>query len=252
MNPMRCGVVVLAALIGSCAGPQQPPPLTIAAAASLAPVFDELGAIFEELTGAEVVFSYGATGSLAEQIRNGAPFDAFASADARHVDELIAEGLLVGDTRTVFALGKLVLVAAPGAGLELKSVADLTDPSTRTVAIANPAHAPYGVAAIQALQRAGVEPQVRPKLVYGESVQQTGQLVLSGNASAGLLSATTALSLDLRGLELPQELYDPILNVAAIHVNTPHRELAIRFVDFLGSPEVQIVFERFGLLIPER
>jgi hypothetical protein len=99
------------------AGPQQPPPLTIAAAASLAPVFDELGAIFQELTGAEVVFSYGASGSLAEQIRNGAPFDAFASADALHVDELIAEGLLVGGTRTVFALGKLVLVAAPGAGM---------------------------------------------------------------------------------------------------------------------------------------
>lgn len=251
MNPLPWGLFLLAALAGSCSSPPASNPLTIAAAASLAPVFDQLGPLFHTETGSEVVFSYGATGSLAEQLRNGAPFDAFAAADALHIDELIEEGLLVADTRTLFALGKLVIVTAPGSLLDLASIADLADPSVQVVAIANPVLAPYGLAATQALERSGIDPEVQPKLVYGETVQQAGQIVSSGNANAGLISATTALSLGLLGLEVPPSLYDPIQQVAAVRAGSQRLELATEFLEFLGSPTARAVFERSGLLAPE-
>jgi molybdate transport system substrate-binding protein len=225
--------------------------LTIAAAASLAPIFDELGEIYGDETGEAVIFSYGSTGNLAQQIRNGAPFDIFASADAKRVDELIAEGLLDEGTRLAFARGVLVLVGAPELGLSLESVVDLADPIIRDVAIANPRHAPYGMAATQTLLRTGVEVAVLPKLVYGESVRHAGLLVQTGNTDAGLIALSIAKSMDLPGLELPQELYDPIQHVAAIHSDTSRPEQAARFLVFLSSPEAQAVFERSGLIAGE-
>lgn len=226
-------------------------PLTVAAAASLAPILNELSEIYEEQTGETVIFSYGSTGNLAQQIRNGAPFDLFASADALRVDQLIAEGLLDEDSRLAFAQGVLVLVRAPGLEISLESVEDLANPVIRDVAIANPRHAPYGMAAAQALLRTGVEVTVLPKLVYGESVRHAGLLVQTGNTDAGLIALTIAKSMDLEGSELPQELHDPIQHVVAILSDTPHLEQATRFLEFLASPEAIAVYEKSGLIAGE-
>ncbi len=242
---------VLLIVAAACSSATRVDPLTVAAAASLAPILDELGQIYEDETGETVVFSYGSTGNLAQQIRNGAPFDLFASADALHVDELIAEGLLDEDSRLAFAQGVLILVVAPELGLALNSVEDLADPIVRDVAIANPRHAPYGMAAAQALLRTGVEIEVLPKLVYGESVRQAGLLVQTGNTDAGLIALSIAKSMDLQGLELSQELYDPIQHVVAIHSDTPLPEKATRFLKFLSSPEAQAVYEKSGLIAGE-
>ena len=238
-------------LAAACSTATRVDPLTVAAAASLAPILDELGQIYEDETGETVVFSYGSTGNLSQQIRNGAPFDLFASADALHVDELIAEGLLDEESRLAFAQGVLILVVAPELGFALNSVEDLADPIVRDVAIANPRHAPYGMAAAQALLRTGVEIEVLPKLVYGESVRQAGLLVQTGNTDAGLIALSIAKSLDLQGLELSQELYDPIQHVVAIHSDTRLPEQAARFLKFLSSPKAQAVYERSGLIAGE-
>lgn len=235
-------------LAAGCRGDPDADAITIAAAASLAPVFDELGGIYEEETGESVIFSYGSTGNLAQQIRNGAPFDIFASADEARVDELIEEGYLDGDSRLPFASGTLVLVGAPELDLQLRSVEDLADPAVRDVAIANPRHAPYGMAAAQSLLRTGVELEVLPKLVYGESVRHAGLLVQSGNTDAGLVAESIALSMDLGGLELPAELYDPILHIAAIHNESPRVEQASRFLEFLDSATAKSVLEAYGLM----
>ncbi|GMR11513.1 MAG: molybdate ABC transporter substrate-binding protein [Anaerolineae bacterium] len=235
----------------ACSSSSRPEPLTIAAAASLAPILDELGKIYEDETGDAVIFSYGSTGNLAQQIRNGAPFDIFASADAQRVDELIAEGFLDEDTRLGFARGVLVLVGAPELELSLRSIVDLADPAIRDVAIANPRHAPYGMAATQTLLRAGVELTVLPKLVYGESVRQAGFMVQTGNTDAGLIALSIAKSMDLQGLELPRELYDPIQHVAAIHSDSSRPEQAARFLELLSSPAAQAVYERSGLIAGE-
>ncbi|MFQ5924131.1 MAG: molybdate ABC transporter substrate-binding protein, partial [Anaerolineales bacterium] len=199
MNLIRALPAATLVFAAACSTAPRPEPLTIAAAASLAPILDKLGEIYEDETGNAVIFSYGSTGNLAQQIRNGAPFDIFASADARRVDELIAEGLLDEDTRLAFARGVLVLVGAPELGLSLESVEDLADPIIRDVAIANPRHAPYGMAAAQTLLRTGVEVTVLPKLVYGESVRHAGLLVQTGNTDAGLIALSIAKSMDLHG-----------------------------------------------------
>ncbi len=234
----------------ACSTGPRDEPLTVAAAASLAPILNELGEIYEEQTGEPVVFSYGSTGNLAQQIRNGAPFDVFVSADALRVDELIAEALLDEGTRLAFARGILVLVEAPQLGLSLQSVEDLADPIVRDVAIANPRHAPYGMAAAQTLLRTGVEVKVLPKLVYGESVRQAGLMVQSGNVDAGLIALSIAKSVGLDGLELPQELYDPIQHVAAVLSDAPRPEQAARFLEFLSSPQAQALYRRLGLEAP--
>ena len=228
----------------------RPEPLTVAAAASLAPVLDELGEAFEEQTGLPIVFSYGATGNLAQQIRNGAPFDIFASADAIRVDELIAEGHLDADTRLAFAQGVLVLVGAPELDLSLKGVEDLADPVVRDVAVANPTHAPYGIAAAQSLLSTGVEVSVLPKLVYGESVRHAGLLVQSGNTDAGLIAKSIAESMELDGPEVPQDLHEPIQHVVAILTDSAMRESAELFMELLSSPRAKVLLEQHGLAAP--
>jgi molybdate transport system substrate-binding protein len=225
--------------------------LTVAAAASLAPILDELGEIYEDETGYPVVFSYGATGNLAQQIRNGAPFDIFASADALRVDELIDEGYLEQATRLDFAQGVLVLVGAPELDLSLESVEDLADPAVRDVAVANPTHAPYGLAAAQSLRQTGVEITVFPKLIYGESVRHAGLLVQTGNTDAGLIAKSIAKNMDLEGYEVPQELYDPIQHVAAILSDSQRLEQATRFMEILSSVDALAIYEQAGLIGPE-
>ena len=240
-----------AVLVAACSSAAPiPQPLVVAAAASLAPIFDQLGELYTDQTGEEVIFSYGATGSLAAQIENGAPFDVFASADARRIDELIEADLLDGDSRLEFAQGVLVLVAAPQSSFALQSIDDLADPAVRDVAIANPTHAPYGAAAGQALLSSGIELEVGPKIVFGENVRQAGILVQTGNTDAALIPLSIAMNLNLQGLELSQDLYEPILHVAAVHSEAANQDSAIAFMAFLSSPDAIEVIESAGLLSP--
>ena len=251
VNALRVLPAATLMLAAACSTSARVEPLTVAAAASLAPILDELGEIYEQQTGKEIVFSYGSSGNLAQQIRNGAPFDIFASADALRVDELIDEGLLDKDSRLDFAQGVLVLVGAPELELPLESIEDLANPIVRDVAIANPRHAPYGIAAAQAILRTGVEVTVLPKLVYGESVRQAGLMVQTGNTDTGLIALSIAKNMDLQGFELPQELHDPILHVVAIHNETLLPAEAASFLEFLSSPGAQVIYENSGLIAGE-
>jgi len=238
--------LLTAVLLGGCAGPA-PQPLTIAAAASLAPVFDGLAAELEGQLGGPVTFSYGSTANLAEQIRNGAPFDILAAADAEHVDQLIAEGLLEAGSRSVFAHGRLVLAWPADSTIELRSLEDLLDPAVGYLALANPEFAPYGRAARQALERSSLWTELEPRLIYAESIRDAGQLVASGNADAGLLAASTALSLGLPSLEVPAQFFDPIEHVAAARRQGENQEAALEFLDFLHTAQAAAAMESFGL-----
>ena len=233
-------------LLSACARPT-PQPLTIAAAASLAPVFDELAPELERQLGAPVTFSYGSTANLAEQIRNGAPFDVLAAADAEHIDQLISEGLLDQASRTEFAHGRLVLAWPADSTIELRSLEDLLDPAVGHLALANPEFAPYGRAARQALERSSLWTELQPRLIYSENVRDAGQLVASGNADAGLLAATIALSLDLPSLEVPAQLFDPIEHVAAARPHGENHQAALEFLDFLHVAQSAAALESFGL-----
>ena len=207
--------------------------LHVAAAASLAPAFIELSQLFKEATGEEIVLIFSSTGALTEQIRNGAPFDVFASADEEHIDELITQGYLRADSKVLFASGSLVLVLGPGHSEEGMSLADLERSDIRRIAIANPEVAPYGIAARQLLEQAGLWDAIQPKIIMGETVGQAYIFVTSGNADAGIVarSVLTDEPSDLTVIQLAAT--NPPQHWAAILDHSERTSLAMSFIDFL-------------------
>ncbi|BDG60031.1 molybdate ABC transporter substrate-binding protein [Caldinitratiruptor microaerophilus] len=226
-------------------------PLTVAAAANLQQAFTEIAAGFEASTGEKVVLTFGASGQLARQIENGAPVDVFASADVGYVDALLARGLMIPDTRVLYARGRIVLVANRAAAVEVRDLAALADPRIRKVAIANPAHAPYGAAAREALTRAGIWEKVEPKLVFGENIRQTLQFVQTGNAEAGIVSRSEAGVPEVVASPIDDRLYSPLNQAAAVVKGTPREGAARRFLQFVVGPEGQAVLEKYGYARPE-
>ncbi len=250
-----CSLILCGFVTASCSTPNASPGLLVAAAASLAGPFEAIGTAFTEGTGVSVTFSFAATGNLAEQIRNGAPFDIFASADADRVDQLILEDLIAPGSRTVFASGQLVLALAREAPLEARSIRELTAPGISRVVLANPDHAPYGRAAAQALQNAGVWESLRPRIVFTANIRQAAQLLESGNVPAGLIARSVATDPDLTIVPISEDLYDPVQHVAGVLTSASHPVESQAFLDYLGSSEAQAVLRQYGLrpqVNPER
>jgi molybdate transport system substrate-binding protein len=237
-----------AALLCSCGPPQAK--LTVAAAANLTDVFGEVASVFEAKTGVRVIFSYGSTAELAQQIANGAPFDVFAAADIEHVDTLISNGKLTAESRAVYALGQLALWIPNGGQSGVRELKDLTRPQVRFVAAAQPELAPYGKATIEVLMNTGLWKTVQPKLVYANSISQSKQWAASGNADA----AFTAYSLVLheRGtvLKIDPHLYHAIEQALAIVISSPRIQEATQFRSFLLGPEGRAILAKSGYLLP--
>lgn len=240
--------------LGACSH-QQPVPdhhrtLTVAAAANLTNAFDEIGKAFTAQTGVNVIYSYGATAQLAQQIRSGAPFDLFASADAEHVDELVREGKLLAESRAEYARGQLALWIPEGRSPELRTVYDLTSSQVRFIAIANPELAPYGRAAIEALKALKLWNQVQPKVTYANSISMARQFAATGNADA----AFTAYSLVLKDsgtiLRIDAKLHNRLDQALGIATATPHPGEARQLRDFLLGSTGQEILSRYGYLAP--
>lgn len=226
------------------------PAITVAAAADLRLAFEELGRAFEAQSDTEVTFSFGSSGQLAQQIRNGAPFDVFASANVELVDDVIAAGKADRSTKSTYAFGRIVVYTAePGGPTTLDGLAA---PGVQRVAIPNPEHAPYGVAAEDALRAAGVNERVAPKLVLGENVSDTLRLATSGNADAAIV----ALSLVITRQDGTWALVDPALHrpleqaLVVTSTDPARAELARRFAAFVGSPAGREVMSRYGFVLP--
>lgn len=235
LRPRILTLILVLALAGTgaCQAASGNAGLTVAAASSLAPVFNQMGDEFTAQSGISMVFSYGSTGQLGQQIRNGAPFDIYAAADEMHVDSLIADGHLNEDTRLRFARGVLVVVTPSESSLD--SLEDALQMSTGRIVIANPEHAPYGVAARQVLERSGRWLDLLPRIVFTETVRQATQVVETGNAPLGLVALSTALTSDLRILDIDRGLYDPIYHVAAISSASRRPDEAKAFLEFMAS-----------------
>jgi molybdate transport system substrate-binding protein len=234
----------------SCKPSEREHELNVAAAASLSQVFQALAQDYERQTGTRVIPSFSATGQLAQQIRNGAPFDVFAAADSQHIDDLIADGYLVGQTRVTYALGRLILVKPAGSTPELETIGDLTHPQIRRIAIGNPNHAPYGIAAKEALMAIGLWEVVEPKIIYGETVKQAAIMVETGNADAGLI-ALSVLDPRIEVVEhIPDDFHHPIQHVAAVATAARDGSLARSFLDYLHSAEAEAILAESGFVIP--
>jgi molybdate transport system substrate-binding protein len=226
-------------------------PVRVAAAADLAFAFKDIGAAYERATGRKVVFSFGSTGLLEKQIAEGAPFDVFAAADISFADEAIRVGACLPESRMLYATGRVVLLPAKGAAFVPRSVADLADPRVTRIAIANPEHAPYGRAAKQAMERAGVWNEVKSKVVYGDNVHQTLQFVQSGNADVAIVALSLALATPEDFTPIPAELHDRLDQ--ALVVCTRGRAgpaLGGRFAEYVRSPEGRAVMHKYGFLLP--
>ena len=225
-------------------------PLLVAAAADLQFAFTEIGERFEAETGQPVTFTFGSTGNLTTQIENGAPFDILAAANVAFVDRLAEQGLIIPDTQQLYAQGRIVLVVNRESGLQADGLDDLTDPAITRIAVANPEHAPYGQAAREAMQSAGVWDEVEDKLVLGENVAQTLQFVQTGDAPAGIVALSIADVPEVTGTLLSAELHEPINQALAVIRTTPHEEAARAFIDFVNSPEGREIMKRHGFLLP--
>src|SRR5271166_1698960 len=170
--------------------------ITVAAAADLNYALKELAARFEKKTGDKVTLSFGSSGNLFAQIESGAPYDLFFSADEAYPKKLAAEGFAESASLHIYAIGHLVLWVPNGSGLDPQKLHMdlLLQSSVQRIAIANPEHAPYGRAAKAALEHFGLQDRVAKKLVLGENISQAAQFVQSGNAQAGLIALSLAMS----------------------------------------------------------
>ncbi|MBM4363296.1 MAG: molybdate ABC transporter substrate-binding protein [Deltaproteobacteria bacterium] len=226
-------------------------PIRVAAAADLTLAFEELGRDFERRTGRPVVFSFGSTGLLAKQLREGAPFDVFAAANVSFVDEVVAAGACDGATRAPYARGRIAVWTKRGGVAPPATVGDLGDARFRRIAIANPEHAPYGQAAKQALERVALWDAVAPRLVLGDNVRQAFQFAETGNAETALV----ALALVVNDRENPwfavdEAMHRPIEQALAVCTRGENREGGDAFARFVNSEDGRAVMRRYGFLLP--
>jgi molybdate transport system substrate-binding protein len=232
------------------AGSDRSEPIIVSAAANLTPAFMELGQRFEAETDIPVTFNFGSSGKLTQQIEEGAPVDLFAAANVDYIDELAAQGLILPDTRALYAQGRLTLWTPADSELSLERIEDLTQLQVRQVAMANPAHAPYGVAAREALQNAGVWEAVQPKLIFGENIAQTLQLAETGGVDAALMALSLSLTSDGHWTLLPDHLYTPLDQELAVIAGAEHEDAARRFATFVNSPEARPIMRKYGFTLP--
>jgi len=225
--------------------------LTVAAASDLQIAFTEIGEIFEEETGHSVTFSFGSTGNLTTQIENGAPFDVFAAANVAFVDRLIEGDFLDPETKRLYGIGRIVLANSVASGTGVRSLEDLLDPDITYVAIANPEHAPYGVAAKEALESAGLWDDLQPKLVYGENIRQALQFVETGNAEVGIIALSIAEVDSITYTLIDEDLHNPLLQAMGVVSASPHQDAAMEFVDFVTGPTGRDILEKYGFSPPE-
>ena len=217
--------------------------ITVAAASDLSRVAPVLGAAYQRASGVEVRFSFGSSGALLRQIENGAPYDVYLAANQGYAAEGVAKGVLRSASVRVYAAGRLALWSRSG---KYRRLLDLRDPEIRHVAIANPAYAPYGVAAAEALRRAGVwdDLQSHGRLVFGENIRQTLQHAESGNADAAVVAWSHVF--DSGGVLVPESLYTPVRQAGAVVRQTSKTVDGDRSLEFVTSAAGQAILRKFG------
>jgi molybdate transport system substrate-binding protein len=240
-------------MAGACASRTEAVVLTVSAASDLTYAFQEIGPLFQKQSGVTVAFNFGSTGQLTQQIEAGAPVDVFAAANLSYLEDLERRGLILPDTKVFYARGRLVLWIRADGPSGIEHIEDLRDPSVRRIAIANPEHAPYGVAAREALQSAGLWGVLQPRLVMGENVRQTLQYAETGNVDVALV----ALSLVAAGAPgqqppagrwslVPEELHRPLDQALAVIRGCAHEQEARAFAAFVNEAQGRQILKRYG------
>lgn len=239
--------------------------LKVAAASDLTAALAKLSPAFEKESGIHLNISLGSSGNFFAQIQNGAPFDVFLSADRSYPEKLEQAGLTEPGTLLTYARGKLVVwipansplhFAADGNGLLTGDLNPLLSPYVQRVAIANPAHAPYGRAAESVLRHYGMYDRLKPRFVLGENISQTAQFGQSGNAQAAFIAMALAVTPEMRRngrfFVLPQESYPALDQAAVVIRSSQHKSEARRFLGFLQGQEARKILREFGFEVPAK
>jgi molybdate transport system substrate-binding protein len=225
--------------------------ITVAAAADLQFAMQDVAARFQKETGKTVKLTYGSSGNFFQQIQNGAPFDVFFSANLDYAKKLDAAGLTEPGSYYPYAKGKIVIWVRNDSKLDLSSgMQALLDPSIKKIAVANPEHAPYGQAAVAAMQNDKIYEKVKDKFVLGENISQTASFVVSGGADVGIVALALALSPNMkdkgRYVEVPAGEYPPIEQACVILASSKNKETARQFLAFIKTPAIGDLLRSYG------
>ena len=230
--------------------------VTVAAASDLVYCVEQLNAAFARIRPtADVTTSVGSSGTFFAQIRNGAPFDVYLSADMNFPRRLIAEKAADANSLTPYAIGRIV-VWTMRPDLDISAgIRSLASPAVSRIAIANPEHAPYGQAAKAAMQNAGIWKDVESKVVTAQNIAQARQFVQTGNAEIGIIALSLAMAPAMKGIGqyvlVPEEAH-PRLEQGAVLTNQGAQNPAARaYMDFLKSRQARLIFEKYGFVLPK-
>lgn len=229
--------------------------LTIAAASDLNFAIKEVIAKFEAANSTKVKLSLGSSGNFYAQLQNGAPFDLYFSADIGYPKKLEEAGLTVPGTLYRYAVGRIVFWVPAGSRIDVQQGPEaLRDPGIKKIAIANPKHAPYGRAAVSAMNYFKVYETVKGKLVLAENISQAAQFVESGASDFGIIALSLALAPTMkvagRYWEVPAEAHPALEQGAVILKHSNNQEVAKQFLEFMKGPEGQEIMKRYGFTLP--
>ena len=245
---LRLTAVLLVSIISQVCVAQE---ITVAAAADLQFAMQDVAARFQKETGKTVKLTYGSSGNFFQQIQNGAPFDMFFSANLDYAKKLESAGLTVPGSYYEYAKGKIVIWVRNDSKLGLSSgMQVLLDPSVKKIAVANPEHAPYGQAAVAAMQNDKIYERLKDKFVLGENISQTASFVVAGAADVGIVALSLALSPNMkdkgRYVEIPAVEYPPIEQACVILLSSKNKETARQFLSFVKTAAIGDVLRSYG------
>ena len=229
--------------------------ITIAAASDLNFAIKDLIVEYEKQSGHHVKLSLGSSGNFYAQLQQGAPFDLYLSADIGYPKKLEEAGLTVPGTLYRYAVGRVVLWAPKTSSLDVaKGLTLLRDPAIRKIAIANPKHAPYGRAAVAAMEHEHIYDDVKNRLVLGENISQAAQFIESGSCDVGIIALSLAMAPAMKSAgnywEIPAAHHPPLEQGAVIMKQSKNQDAARQFLEFMKSARGQEIMIRYGFTLP--
>lgn len=223
--------------------------LYVAAASDLQFAFKEIGGLYKQRTGNNVIFTFGSSGLLSKQIMHGAPFDIFASANKRYIEDLKNRGLIADNKYYVFGRGRLAIVVNNGNSRPV-NINDLAKGQFKKIAIANPEHAPYGAAAKEALIKSNIWDDLKPRLIYGENIRQALQYIRTGDADAGIV-ALSLVAADNNYLLIDEGMHQAIEQSIAVLKDSKNKSNAEGFTDIVLNGTGREILKKYGFVIIE-
>lgn len=224
--------------------------LTVAAAADLVFAFREIGDLYEKESGNKLNLIFSSSGTAREQIENGAPYDVYASANIKFVDDLIEKDKIIADSKELYGIGRVGVATPVGSSLQVNAIEDLLNPAIKKIAIANPEHAPYGLAAKEVLESLGLWEKLKDRLVYGKDIQDTLALIKTGNVEAGFISLSVVKKDEMNFLLADDSLHKPLKQAIAVVKGTDHEKAAREFIKTVNSNPGREIMKKYGFVLP--